>query len=532
MSKPPLELFHTIEDASGRPFRIGPTEAHASDRPLDFGFETEAGEGFSGGRMAFRRAYAGDYPDTAPLNSLVTQGIDGRIGYEGRSSGPARSLDSGGSTVRLDFEGWMSHARQTPFCALGIDSDTSAWGELDPACIASLASGGWVINKNYTVSPEGGAITWTGEKGSTIPYLALAGTGYAAPPGSKVGSVSFAGTVLNAGPVVGPDLRTGAAPTALGNIVYPTFDGVRRTVAVTPGRFLGSLIYSNGSPNHTPANAYFAQMKQVQVIADFGLTPMLRSDGMLGIPLSDLITWLFSRWAPKIDTSQIRTNQYPVPHAIWRELTNVHEAAKDLNRYSQWALGIYEGQALEFRPFDLSVADWQVRAGEDGVEIETQGQTVNDAANGVVVTYTDFSGTEQMITPADSSDLIDNNPAIAANQFGDEAWIDRTISGMCSADDAVMMGRALLLDFNRPKFPSTIKVTGHIRNGRGQWEQAWRVRSNQTIRVTNHPNDLPRLITKTEWAGNTLTITTDNALNRMDAVLARMENARLAGGIS
>lgn len=526
MIRPPLGLAFTLEAASGRKFRIGSSEAEAKDRPIDFGFSTEAGEGFAGAQLSFRRDYAGDHPDLDPLNELVALGVDGQTAYEGRGSGPLRSLDSGGGMVRSDFEGWMSHARQTPFCALGLDADSSQWQEPDQARRAVILPVVSTLNTSVQVSSEG-ALNFHSESGTPVPQFAWGEMDYKSPAGAGARGMFYKGQAANGTGFDFPSVNAG------GGAQTPILDNTLRSLDFSTARGLIAAIVRNNTGVTPAAGAPFTVTYPVATpYGDHGLTMVPRSDGRPAFQLTDLLIWIFNRWAPKIDTSKVVPNSYPVAHAVWRELTNAQEAGKDLNRYSQWAMGIYEGHALEFRPFDLSVPDWQVRAGQDGVEIETPGQTVNDAANGVVVTYTDFTGVEQMITPEEASDLIDNNAAIAANQWGDKAWIERPLSGMCTRDDAVQIGRNLLLDFNRPKFPSTIKVPGYIRNGRGQWEQAWKPRSNQTVRVMNHPNDLPRLITKTEWSGNNLSITTDNALNRMDAVLARRDNARLAGGIS
>lgn len=523
--KPSLELSASVRGPGGQRFRLAPDARAAGDRPLDLSFTTEAGEGFNTGQVTFSRPYDQEFPDLSLLNELTVEGSAG-IAYEGRIVGVPRSLGSGGPEVRIDCEGWMGHARQRPFTDLFIDRDLAQWEEIsNPQKVRFYSVG---FGPFVSGSADDGQMWFTidrlAQAGATG---TIAGAQYRAPfPIGRVhvNWMSVPGT---------PWYREVATSTDRAGSVGNQYTG-------GSGAGMVDFLPTNGPKNalvhyrfpgaHTGDGPWPASWTPVV----FGQHSEMPVNGTttdtFSVPLHNLIVMLCSQYAPRLDLSQIVPNTFPVPHAVWREPTTVHDAIKDLNAYSQWALGVYENRQMEYRPFDLSQHDWEVRAGQDGVEIETPGVTVEDAYNGVIVKWTDFSGSEQILTPDDTTELQDANPAIAANQWGDRAWINLDLSNQTSQDGAITQARLYLADLNRPKFPSTITVPGHIRDRTGAWQPAWKVRANQTISVRNHPNDAPRLITSTSWQGNQIQITTDNALNRWEAIAARLERARTAAG--
>lgn len=488
-------------------------------------FTTEAGEGFGTGQITLRRRYDGEYLDLGLLNNVVIEGCDGQIAYEGRVQGTPRALDASGSQVRMDLAGWMSHARQRQFTELIIDRDLSQWGPMDSRYKAR-APGSF---GQKVLDPSGDSVS------NTVAFTydeftdshTEAGFALYAAPGplihrlvvkqvSRPNDAWWSTTGYIYKDSQGLEYGVTASKTDAADVVV-TADGLRFAYL--------SLSYTNNAVGSYPQTHLFYPVVFGPIWA--GQSPNTEAV----VALTDAMRYLLGRYAPKIDTSQIRNNNYPVKHAVWREPTNAHEAVKDLNAHSQWALGVYEDRRLEYRPFDLSKYDWQVRAGQDGVEIETPGVTVDDAFNGVVVSYTDWSGAQRVVTPDDAAELRDTNPAIAANQWGEQAWTALSLSNPVAQADAVGMASLYLAELNRPKFPSTITVPGHIRDRTGAWRQNWLPRANQTVSVMNHPNDQPRLITSTSWSGGKLTITTDNALNRWEAINTRLERARSAGGM-
>lgn len=528
MSKPSLELTASIGGPSGRRWRYAPAAKDAGDRPLDLSFTTEAGEGFATGQLTLSRPYDQDSPDLGLLGDVVIEGYDGQIAYEGRVRGTPRSLSGQGPQIRMDLEGWMSHARQQPFVDLIIDRDLSQWKDLSPYNQARFRSAG------YT-GPFIGPSADEGQVISTITRIAQ--------PGSL-------------GVVAGAQYES---PVPIGRILIViqevvTSSGWGQWVETSTDSSLGDNSENvgtrdgNGDLDFYPTkNPRFADVTMrygaaytgdgmwvfrfIPVVFGTSGLPVSGSRDQSRVGLSDAMRYLLGKYAPKLDLSRMVNNGFPVAHAVWREPVTCHDAIRELNVYSQWALGVYENRQVEYRPFDLAAYDWQVRAGQDGVEVETQGVTIEGAFNGVTVSWPDYAGGQNTLTPDDTTELRDSNPAIAANQWGDRQWANLSLSRMTSQEGAITQARLYLADLNRPKFPSTITVPGHIKDSRGHWQPAWRVRANQTISIRNHPNDAPRLITSTSWQGNRLQITTDNALNRFEAITARLDRARADKGM-
>lgn len=523
MTRPPLELAVSLRGPGGQRWRLAP-DGKASDRPLDLSFSTEAGEGFHTGQVALRRPYDGEFPDLALLNEVVAEGQDGQVAYEGRIQGTPRSLNQGGPEIRLDCAGPMSLARSQPFTDLLIDRDLGAWSEPPlRARAVDVGAGAAVEGPAVDADDTGGpALRLTRPtSGNLVRCYAV----YRAPAGTRVASVYYryeskapaaAGCDLTVQSADHGGASGGSTPDLITSIDQ---SGSGTLTATTPYPFVRLRFWNDPAPTAEQ----FVAFRQLVTVGDHGLSV---GAGDPSITLSEAITYLFGRYAPQLDTSQIVQNHYPVPHAVWREPTTAHDAVKQLNVYSQWALGAWENRRVQYEPFDLSSYDWEVQAGINGVEVETQGVTVEDAFNGVIVQFQDFIGQDQIITPDQAEDLRDTNPAIAANQWGERAWTTLQLSNPQTPDGAIQIARMYLADLNRPKFPSTITVPGHIRDRHGRWQQAWRPRANQTISVRNHPNDAPRLITSTSWQGNQLQITTDNALNRMEAILSRLDQGR------
>jgi hypothetical protein len=84
----------------------------------------------------------------------------------------------------------------------------------------------------------------------------------------------------------------------------------------------------------------------------------------------------------------VRDTTYPIQHLVFKDRTTPFDAFAQVNKYHLWNLAVWENKTLEFRGYDLSDYDWQIRAGEDGATFDGQGQSTDRVHNGVVVTFT------------------------------------------------------------------------------------------------------------------------------------------------
>ena len=527
--RPPAEINAEVVLPSGDRIRWDAAHPDPKMRPLSPQFESEDGKGFGAGSVALRRPSSRTYPELGLLNELILRTGTGRVVYQGRAQG----IPSGDEWV-FDCDGWWSHGEQQQMTEVLIDRDLNAWQAPSRSRESSLRP---------TYQPVTGPnVIRDSSNGLPAVQLVLAPHG--------AGNISVAEAWYDAGSsrVAGIyyDMTSTSASTDLGRWAAANNDAAS-------GQQLGSdlLTGTNSSSvsTHTPAtparHAFFTlwdtttattadklvTLRKLAVIGNHGIPTVTHPDGPPAITASEGIKYLANKYAPKWDTSGVVGTTYPIPHAVWKEPTTPGDAIRQLNSYHLWKLGVFEDRKLVYEPYDLSVADWQVAAGQDGCRVEYQGDTTENIFNGCAVTYTDFAGITQRITPDDTATLQDTGEWIAANQWGDKAWMEINLSWPTTADDAAQIGAVALAAANAARRPSTITVPMHIRDINGTWNPSSYVRAGQTIVVTNQHTPVPRLITRTSWSNHTLTISTDNALDTIGAFNARVGGALTAQGL-
>jgi len=528
-SRPSAELTVEVQGPGGETYRWSPNAIDPRNRPMGLSFSTEQGEGFHTGSIPLSRDFLADHPDVRLLHSISLIGADGRVAYEGRVAGTPRERGDR-DTLTVDCEGWMSHARQRRHTELIVDRDVGQWGEASLALRIAWAGSGFmpVLGPQSPDSGHGFVLS--------IDELSQAGAAGHIAAAQYFAPASIGKVVVERGSMptamVAPNWRY-ALQSGGDNIelTSPPAVGAQLTALPTSATTEARFFFRHATA-HTGTGPW--QMNFLPVVhGTHGLTELDRPDGgPPGYAASDIIRYLFGRYAPKIDTSGVQQTSYPIPHAVWRDPVTTHESALEVNKYHLWQLGVFENRTLHYAPPDFSKADWQVRAGQDGCTVATPGDTTESAFNGAAVTYTDFGGQTHRVTPENSADLRDESDWIAANQWGEQAWMEVTVSWQCLEADAVAIGMALLAQQNRAKRPSTIRVGMHIRDRYGDWQPSWMPRVGQTVSITNHPSEEPRLITGTQWNDHQLTITTDDAIPSVEAMIDRTNMQLAAGGIA
>jgi hypothetical protein len=315
-----------------------------------------------------------------------------------------------------------------------------------------------------------------------------------------------------------------------------TLDGTLRTVTLSPARrYLAIQEYSNGNAA-TPGAGAGARIDKLGVYGNHGVTLRNGEPGEPeGVYASDAIRNIINRWCPQLDTSGVQDTSYVIQHLSFRDRTYPYDALLEINKYHLWHLGVWENKRLDFRPYDFTDYDWEIRTDDPGTTFSPQGPSTEDLFNGIVVTYTDLlSGRVEALTPDVYPEIADTSDANPWNQHGIQHWDEITLSTPTIAAQALQIGRAALADRNRPRTPGTITVRGHIRDRAGNYQPYWKVRAGDTIAITNFPNDTPRLIV--EAAQNvpdqTVTMSIDNPLGLLDAYMDRVANALGARGLA
>ena len=293
-------------------------------------------------------------------------------------------------------------------------------------------------------------------------------------------------------------------------------------------------VYTNGTAA-TPAAGASVQFSKLAAYGNHGLS-IVTGDPLEpgGVRLSDVITDIASRWCPRLDTSGIQAHDYVVQHCAYRERTYPFDAFLDLNKYALWHLGVWENKRLDFRPYDLTDYQWEIRTDDPGTTFSPQGLSTDSLCNGISVTYTDpLTGVANVLTPDGYSELRDASDSNPWNRHGVDHWDEITISSPVLLAQALELGRAALADRNTPKTPGTISVRGYIRDRAGNPQPVWKVRAGDTIAITNFPNDSPRLIVETDYNDETKEqrLAIDRPFALLEAYLDRQANALQAAGL-
>jgi len=532
MTRLPLDLYAEVETASGARFKWDANQAPGS-RLRNFSFRTKIGEGFSDANGQLARRIDQDYPDLNLVNTVTFVGADGTVAYEGRLSAMPRDL-SDTHSIGVTLTGWMAHAKDKKFQEIYVDRDRSHWAEPPLARKVNLLGGsismgdfGWGLSDGWVCALPNQALG-----AQTISEL-----WYTMPPGLTAAFIGYqggtSGTLASwVERFVAYDSDDGSGATE--NYSW-TLDGAVRYVTMTAARrYILAQVYSNGSAI-TPAAGASRRLDQLAVHGNHNVALRIAPDGFNGYFASDVLRDIVTRFCPQLDPSGIQDTTYPIAHLAFFERTFPYDAFLEVNKYHLWHIGVWEGKRFDFRPYDLTDYDWEIRTDDPGTTFSPQGPSTEDLFNGIAVIYTDIlTGRVTTVTPDNDASLADASSTNPWNMHGVDHWDEITLSTPSTADAAVQLGIAALSERNRPKTPGTITVKGYIRDRAGNYQPCWKVRAGDTVAVTNFPNDTPRLIVETDYndEDKTVRIAVDRPFQLLEAYLDRVGNALGARGLA
>jgi hypothetical protein len=529
--KPPLDLDVEVETTAGT-FRLASDDLKAGNRPSNMSFSTSRGNGFANGSVQLNRQIFRDYPDVNLLDTWRFVGRQGDIAYEARLHSDPRT-NSPSETLNVELVGWSSYLKSRKVSPLIIDRRVNGWQG------PSNSRRGYMIGLGFRweAEPQAG---WQGE-GTTGPGVVFTFTTLGATY-TELGEAWLYGGGESIG-ALRYDYKSmsGSADANWATAGFLFTDDVEGPYVA--GTDTNKTTVANQEVGTGEVNAKFALLQEAyggaatgtvnevhsfinpRIIGTHGLTARGESPNE-GYYVSDIIRYVLNTYYPKINTEHVKENQFAIQQATWAE-SPVYgsELIAQLNDLTLWEENVWENRSYHYEPADLTKTDWQIRTDEPGVVVQFQGESIEEFANGVVVTYQDFSGIRRVLYPDQHSELRDPNPNNAATEHGEDLWTDIEVRWPCLEAEALQYGRAYLAEYNRPKRPGTFTInSGYIKDGAGHWNQGWKVRNSQTLSVMDHPSESsPRLITATSWDDNSksLTITVDAKPSTFDAVVAR-----------
>jgi hypothetical protein len=539
-SKPPLDLTVEIAAANcSRTYRWD-SGGRAQNIPRGLTFNTKRGDGFADASVSLARRIDQDYVDLNLYDDLSILGADGSVAYEGRVGGMPRSMGDTHS-VTVQAAGWMSHARDRKFKEIYVDRDLSRWGPASVTRKLNLGGAYTFFDPVTTTDATVGApAVELHLDGAWTTYRPLSEALYDA-QGVPIGSLYYAWKLGGGTPI----------NTADANFIWAAHVGDGDTFLATDGSgTLRSAGPGTGTLSATTASRIFAMVRLyydaapaggsgdrrslwwtcLAVYGNHGLTK--RGTGSAtnapGIYASDIIRHIVKNWCPRLNSDGVEDTTYPIAQCAFLEAIDPYDAFLDVNKYHLWDIAVWENKTLHYEPFDLTDYDWQIRLSDPGVTVDLQGDSTDQLANGIAVTFPDFvTGKQTRVTPDQYAELRDDSVENPATRAGLKVWSEITLSSPADLAGALQIGRAALAEFNQPKGAGTITARGHIRDRAGHWQPVWKVRSGDTIAVTDHPNDRPRLIVETNYNhdDHSLRVSTDSTAKRLDAFMDRVGTA-------
>lgn len=543
MTLPPLELTVNVMNPGGVTYRWDPNDPVAGNRPQGLSFSTKRGDGFAEASVTLARRIDQDYVDLSLFDDVAFVGADGSVAYEGRVAAQPRSFQ-GTHSISVQMAGWMSHARDQPFTMVFVDRDMGSWGQISaPRRVTQVATNGAQCIDSQVSQ----------DTNSSFPALVFPFQGdyanpdseavYDAGAGNLISSMYFDAVTNNLNAVANP-----AWVLVYGFVANDSIPGAGHSSDISPSLPLAQYVaatsvaagptrYVHWEGNYAGSGTFSAEfhVRRVALYGNHGIPVRSTLGDPGGLFASDVIRYIANTYCPELSVAGVLDTNYPIPHLVFKDPTDPFDAFTAINAFHLWELGVWENKTLTFAPSDRTVYDWEVRLSDFGVDVDLQGDSVEDLANGIIVRYQNVqTGASDTLRPDTTPALADASPESPVNTHGLKRWTTISLSAPTTADAATQIGRAALAEFNAPKAPGSITITGHLRDRAGHWNQAWKVRAGDTIAITDHPNDSPRLITETSWNHDSkqLTVTVDSTAKRLDALLDRLGVAMTAAGLS
>lgn len=545
VSGPPTALSVNLTDANGVVTRLGSEDTNPAMIPSGISFRT-ARDGFGDASLTLNRRIDRDWVDLGLLDEIELVGADGTTAYEGRIGAIPRNFDSS-HTISLQCAGWISHMRDRLFSMIYVDRDLNQWGAVSQTEQVGLVVAGYA-NFGSSVAPDntGGVVLRLLYQGAwATGGLPMAVAMYDAGSTNLIGSLYYSWTR-------GTNVSTGGDPNYTWMAKLTTSDTIGSgqdttadlqaagpasgTLTATAARRFAMLRHHYDVAGGTAGMEYSIDW-QVAVFGDHGLTK--RGAAPEGFYASDVIRHVVGAYCPKLSTAGVQDTSFAIPHLAFRDPAFPYDALLEVNKYHLWDFAVWDKRTLWFAPIDLTDYDWEIRLDDADypATVSLQGDSTQELANGIVVTYTNVTtGRQETLLPTTYADLQDQSVDNPFTTHGYQGWKTYQVSVPTTLDGALQLGRAALAEFNQPQAPGSIVIGPHVRDRAGHAQPAWRVRAGDRVSITSSTSlsDRPRMVSETSYDHDSrkVTISVDGSIKALDAVVDRISVALQAANLT
>lgn len=542
-----LTILVTHQD--GYVTRLGADEPDAAWIPFGITWSSVLPGGWKDASFSLRRRIDEDVP-LRLLDEVVILDEHGQTMYEGRIVQLPRQHGDD-YLLGVNCMGWASHLLDDPSVPyFFVNRDMADWQA--PGLNRRVQFGSFPWETDYQASIDGRFMQFEGPGdiagGRTILNGSAAELMYKAPVGTTCAKAMYRGTEANLTSVESARIWTDsndALSTATSNAI--TLDDTLRTVTFSAAqRYL--MARAAATAQHTPTSPFSRKLSKLGIYANTTLTSVAISGEPDGYYIDDMLAYSLSRGAPKLNYTtgldgSIQRPPVVVPHACDNGLGTVERIILDLNKYTIWDWTVYsgpKGPTFYYQPPDPDRLTWEARL-DQGVFLNLEGDDVERAINGVLVSYTTFDGTQKVAGPTgsgmdfESSLLLDTDSEGTVNAHGyTRKWIDYPVNFSLADDSyAAVIGAAYLAQTQLPSRIGDMTLPGTVGHPTKGARPSREVRAGDWIKVSDHPADVPRRIIGVSHDDDArkTTVSVGNDLNKVDAMLEQVQvNSRVATG--
>lgn len=556
---PPLRLHCLVTAPNGRVTRWSDDDWSVENRPGQMTFSTVMPGGYEQFSCQLARKVGLPYTDLQELSRIDVEGIGGLKVWQGRlEKQPVQSGDS--SNISPQATGYQSAldddngVRMIP-----VDRDMSNWidpsygeqvfeleggfGSIDgPSVTPDTATGlptlALVINGSWTASPQMAA--WYDSHG--VPLLMVM-VNLMTGPGIDITDPSWdwelALLTQNSW-----DPSTGMLDYDDQGNLAPYGDGMFAQYASIANRVFAQLSFQyNAAPAGADGVDLGLSASVTAVYGDHGLGMYPYGDGAYGVLASDVCAAAVAQYASELAINIVQPTQFVIPHLVFWDPSKPSDIIKQALQTDLFDWWVDEG-TIRLPTFNLAPQgghgrSWQARSWP--AKLEDNGPSIDHIYNGVIVAYTDVTGTSRMVGPpgsiADVEDpsLYDPDPENPCNQGPYPIERYALVQMQTSTwDTAIQVGALFLQEQKELDTSGQAALVGHVQDTSGVLWPAWMVKAGDQISFIDAADSSPRRIVHASWddATKTNTIQLDQPPDGIAALLERLSLSLIAEGLS
>lgn len=524
---PRTDIHYEAETPTGRFFRWAKDEPKAENVPSGGGFSSSAPGGFNDISATLPRKAGVDYSDLGRLSTIRVVGPGGELLCEARlKEAPRVSGDQ--MAITPVTEGWVNHLQDDNTAAeIYRDVDLGDWIGPSATRLNELEASSHPPNSGFEVmtdvSTGNTALRLHVDDAWVSPNIPVADAWFDAGPSCKVGRVytqfsgdTNTGFILNIG--AGAADNSASLSTLTGDLYTATTGTIDEAISPAARYCFFQWLYKETGVG-TAGVQFQISLRRLAVYGNHGLNRR-GTEPEAGFYASDVIANAVSRWAPALSFSTgsegtLRTTSTVIPHLVFKDKTTPLAILEGANAFEGMLYMVLDNKTFHYCNWGDIGKKWRARVAPS--ELNETGPSTTRLRNGVIVQFTDVTGTTRTAGPIasgcdfESAYLEDRDTGNPANERGLKMYgspIDIGIStNYNSAEIPVAVGKLILERLKETDTSGSAKLVGYVEDDRGVTYPASRVRAGDSITFVDSSEPVERRIISASYDDSSLTNT-------------------------